>query len=328
MVETKNTYTGFMTLKNQRYSVDRLDYSVPSGDQSLFVRELVPFRKVSNHFVLFVHGLTFPSLTDFDLPVKDHSITQYFAERGLNCCIFDLRGYGKSTKPDCVTMEDRLEDIHTMYQHLLENRGAESVSLVGLSSGCNMIVKFLEKYSARVRDVSLLGACYLKNDFIVRNTEKLQLLKIKNILTGKWKTPYVEFSRKSLKRRLIEGEEQLLDRASVARFIEDAIGYSEKEREKLSSPIMPFFDSCKNTAYLEPLFKVDHIRVPTIVIRGENDEICCRQSAVALYNALACTGVETEIYTHENTKHDIHLYKNCESLFSRLFAFLTKNREA
>lgn len=322
MVNTSSKYTNFLTLKKQIYSVDRHDFFIQSEAESLFIRKVVPFRHVSNHYVLFVHGLTFPSIADFDLPLKGHSVVNFLAERGMNCCLFDFRGYGKSSKSSCVTLNERIADLNHVYQYLVEECQAESISLVGLSSGCNIIVDFIKRYGVQPRDVVLLGPCYLRNDFISRNIEKLQLYKIGQLLCGKWKSPYVRFNRKSLRKRLIRGEKSIIDGGASAMFIEKALDGSET----LSSPVLPFFNGCKRADYMAPLFSVDHIECPTLIARGERDEICCKRSGVALYKALQVNGVQTEIYTHEKSRHDMHLYKNCDELFNRLWAFLSQER--
>lgn len=328
MIKTEKRFTSIITMANQRYEVKRNDFYLNNGSVNLFVRELTPFRMISNHYVVFVHGLTFPSISDFDLQIKGHSITHYLAERGVNSCFFDFRGYGNSDKTKKVTYSDRISDLRRIYQYLKEEKGIEQISFVGLSSGCNIVVDFLREEHVTPYSLTLLGACYLRNDFVSRNIEKLQLYKIFQFLKGEWGSPYVLFNRKQLKKRLVHGEEKFLDKAAALMFIEKAMGSNDLLNGKLEAPILPFFDQCKKADYMDALFPVDHLKAPTLVVRGENDEICCRKSGVSLYNALARSGVPTEIYTHENSKHDIHLYRNAEELFSRVYAFLTKRVEA
>lgn len=327
MVTSDSKYTNFITLTKQRYSVERKEYFLRSGSESLFVREVLPYRALSKHYVLFVHGLTFPSIADFDLPLKGHSMAGYLAQRGINTCLFDIRGYGKSSRPSRVSLEDRLCDLHRVYTHLLEQCGADSISLVGVSSGCNTIVDFLRTYPLLVpRDVVLLGPCYLRNDFISRTIEKLQLYKIGQLFRGKWKDPYVSFNRQSLRKRLVKGEDRIIQKSASAMFIEKAIELNPQGKEVLISPALPFFDACKRVDYMAPLFTVDHLKSPTLIVRGERDEICCKKSGVALYRELKNNGLHTEIFTHERSKHDMQLYKNCDALFSRIVAFLALKR--
>lgn len=327
MVTMNKKFTSIITLHKQRCSVDRFDYSIQSGNGSLFVRRVVPFRSVSRHYVIFVHGLTFPSVADFDLPLKGHSMAQFLAERGVNCCMFDMRGYGKSSNPAKVTLSDRIADIHTVYKHLKEKLHAETISLIGVSSGCNALIACMKKYDLPIRDIMLLGPCYLRNDFISRNIEKLQLLKLGRLFQGKWTNPYVSFGRKQLKKRIVKGEERSIHGGASAMFIEKAISQCNVKEGRLTSPILPFFDFCKKVDYMASLFPVDHITAPTLIIRGERDEICCKKSGVSLYHDLIVQGTQTEIYTHEGSKHDMHLYKNCETLFDRMLAFLSQKRE-
>src|SRR5713101_4374723 len=49
--------------------------------------------------VLFVHGSTFPAHTGFDLKLGGQSWMDYIAARGYDVYLLDIRGFGKSTRP-------------------------------------------------------------------------------------------------------------------------------------------------------------------------------------------------------------------------------------
>jgi pimeloyl-ACP methyl ester carboxylesterase len=73
----------------------------------LFVREkvLADFEnkfwreKADGKVVLFVHGATFPSVPDFDLPFENYSWMEHLARAGFDVFAMDLTGYGESTRP-------------------------------------------------------------------------------------------------------------------------------------------------------------------------------------------------------------------------------------
>ena len=58
--------------------------------------------------VLYVHGATYPASTAFDLQLDGMSWMDYLAARGYEVYLLDLRGYGKSTRP-----EEMSEDPNT-----------------------------------------------------------------------------------------------------------------------------------------------------------------------------------------------------------------------
>src|SRR5712692_6600300 len=49
--------------------------------------------------VLFVHGSTYPAHTGFDLKLGGLSWMDYIAARGYDVYLLDIRGFGKSTRP-------------------------------------------------------------------------------------------------------------------------------------------------------------------------------------------------------------------------------------
>src|SRR5712672_1098588 len=77
---------------------------VPSVDSGIeiYVRnkrpaDMTAFRP--ERTVLYVHGATYPASTAFDLKLDGQSWMDYLAARGYDVYLLDLRGYGKSTRP-------------------------------------------------------------------------------------------------------------------------------------------------------------------------------------------------------------------------------------
>jgi pimeloyl-ACP methyl ester carboxylesterase len=77
---------------------------VPSSDADIQIylrnkrpADMTAFRP--ERTLLYVHGATYPSTTAFDLPLGGMSWMDYIAARGYDVYLLDLRGYGKSTRP-------------------------------------------------------------------------------------------------------------------------------------------------------------------------------------------------------------------------------------
>ena len=77
---------------------------VPSADPGIeiYVRnkrpaDMTAFRP--ERTVLYVHGATYPASTAFDLALDGLSWMDYIAARGYDVYLLDVRGYGKSTRP-------------------------------------------------------------------------------------------------------------------------------------------------------------------------------------------------------------------------------------
>lgn len=116
--------------------------------------------------VLFVHGVSVPSIPDFDLDYKDYSWMEYLAEAGFDTFAMDQTGYGHSPQPmmadpcnmnlndqsvlaanpisrGCTRSYERTltssqtdwDEIDTVVDFIRELRGVERVSLLGWSLG-------------------------------------------------------------------------------------------------------------------------------------------------------------------------------------------------
>src|SRR6185312_14785821 len=69
---------------------------------SIYVRNKRPADLASftpERTLLIVHGSTYPAHTGFDLPLGGQSWMEYVASRGYDVYCLDLRGYGRSTRP-------------------------------------------------------------------------------------------------------------------------------------------------------------------------------------------------------------------------------------
>src|SRR5688500_3231613 len=81
---------------------DSSHVSGPDAGVQLYVRNKRPATMTTftpDRVLLFVHGVTYPAETTFDLRVDGASWMDYIAERGYDVWLLDVRGYGRSTRP-------------------------------------------------------------------------------------------------------------------------------------------------------------------------------------------------------------------------------------
>jgi predicted alpha/beta-fold hydrolase len=116
---------------------------------NLYVRNKRP--EDMNHFtsektLLFVHGITLPSEATFDFPVEGLSWMDYIAQHGWDVYLVDVRGYGRSTRPQemeqpaasnppVVTTDVAVKDIGSAIDFILRRRGIAKLNLMGWSWG-------------------------------------------------------------------------------------------------------------------------------------------------------------------------------------------------
>ncbi len=126
----------------------RRDFLVESEPGiELFVREVHRGGTTSgNPPVLLLHGARVPGLASFDLPVPNGSLAADLAQAGYPVYVMDVRGYGRSTRPQAMS-EPRAAnpplvrtpaaaaDIAAVVDWIRERRSVEQVALLGWATG-------------------------------------------------------------------------------------------------------------------------------------------------------------------------------------------------
>lgn len=127
------------------------EHYVPARDPGiqLYVRNKAPAELrafTPDKTVLFVHGATYPSEIVFDLDVGEGSWMDYIARRGYDVYLLDIRGYGRSTRPEAMSQppeahapfartEEAAADIAAAVDFILQHRGISKLNLIGWSWG-------------------------------------------------------------------------------------------------------------------------------------------------------------------------------------------------
>src|SRR3990172_5422502 len=112
--------------------------------------------EVPTRAALLVHGATYggPTVFDVQAPGKDYSLMDYLAARGMDVFTFDVRGYGRSERPEdaaTVTTEAATRDIGAVVKFICANRGVEKVDLLGWSWGGVTTSLYAIRHPERVR---------------------------------------------------------------------------------------------------------------------------------------------------------------------------------
>jgi pimeloyl-ACP methyl ester carboxylesterase len=103
--------------------------------------------------VLFVHGLTFPASTTFDLPLGGLSWMDYVAGRGFDVWCLDLRGYGRSSRPPemaqpaganppLVRTDAAVADVAAAAEFIRARRSLPRLSVMGWSYGTALMGRY------------------------------------------------------------------------------------------------------------------------------------------------------------------------------------------
>ena len=148
-------------------------YHVPAGDAGvqLYVRNKRPESMTTftpDRVVLFVHGVTYPAETTFDLPIAGVSWMDYIASRGYDVWLMDVRGYGRSTRPaemdrppkespPVVNTDVAVLDFGAVVDHLLAKRKVPRITTIGWSWGTVIAGTYASRNAAKVDRVVLFA---------------------------------------------------------------------------------------------------------------------------------------------------------------------------
>jgi pimeloyl-ACP methyl ester carboxylesterase len=107
--------------------------------------------------VLIVHGLTYSS-QQFDIPLRDYSLTKALVQRGFRVWLLDITGYGASQKPkDGFTVDSNYaaEDINAAVDVILKKQKVKKVNVMGWSWGTITSSRFAVKHPEKVNKLVL-----------------------------------------------------------------------------------------------------------------------------------------------------------------------------
>ena len=155
----------------------------------IHVREKIqarPSGKAAGRVVLFVHGVSVPSVPAFDLQYKTYSWMAYLARVGFRAYAMDLTGYGSSPRPmmddpsnvnpeqqaavvprplkapvapsyphQLNTIRDDWNEIDTVVDWLRRKHRVKRVSIVGFSAGGPRAGGYAARHPAKIHRVIL-----------------------------------------------------------------------------------------------------------------------------------------------------------------------------
>lgn len=236
--------------------------------------------------IVLVHGLS------DDLRFWDPVISEL--SRYYHTITLDLRGHGKSSKPDApYSIEQFSDDIHS----LLVKLEIKKAGFIGFSMGGAVAQKFAVNHSEMVSSLVLISSfSYINNDL------NKTLLK--------------------LRKALIEGGfaaffDEILPLVLIPEFIQqnqDALNEVKEEKIKTESPaaLINSIDAC-----LKFNLK-DKISKPTLIISGKEDILTPNELAKQIHRLITHSKLEFI----ENTGHNVIIPQNIYYLSKIILEFL------
>ena len=297
----------------------------------IFVRNKRP----SNHAtftpertLLFVHGSTYPAHTGFDAPLGGQSWMEFIASRGYDVYCLDVRGYGRSTRPQAmsdppqnnppiVRTPDAVKDITAVLNVILKRRNIAKLNLLGWSWGCTLMATTAIQNLDKVARLMLYAPGWL------RTTPS-------QINPGGPLGAYRTVTREQAKQRWLNGvpEHKQASLIPPGWFDQwtDLTWATDPDGGKQSPPVVraPNGTVADTTEYWSSgkiMYDPAKITMPTLIAIGEWDRDTPPYMAQALFPLLVNSAGKRLVMLAEGTHH-MMLETNRLELFKAAQAFL------
>jgi pimeloyl-ACP methyl ester carboxylesterase len=310
---------------------------VPASDSGIeiYVRNKRPTDMASfraERTVLFVHGSTYPAETAFDLPLDGMSWMEYIAARGYDVYLLDLRGYGKSTRPEemsekpeanppIVRTDTAIKDVSSVVDFILKRRNIARLNLLGWSWGTTIMAAYTAQHPDKIERLLLYAPQWLRTtpSLVQSGTGPLPAYRIvrKDQARDRWLNGVPENKKATL---IPAGWfEQWAD----ATWATDPVG-AQMNPPGLRAPTGTLQDTAEfwsaGKAYYDPA----KITLPTLLVGAEWDRDLPPYMRQTLFPLLVNSPGKRYVELAEGT-HTIMMEKNRLKLFEAVQAFLDES---
>ncbi len=144
--------------------INRQEFFVETQkDVKLLVVAKTPAKGAIGKAVLLVHG-SGVGYEYWDIPIRDYSVMDYLAQRGIDVYAAQCRGYGESSKPNGmqVNAASIASDLKAVVAAVAKRSGVSRMSLVGHSSGGTAVLVAAGTYPDLLDRMVLMGTRYKK----------------------------------------------------------------------------------------------------------------------------------------------------------------------
>jgi pimeloyl-ACP methyl ester carboxylesterase len=323
----------------QAPNLETMDVMIPSGDAGiqLFVRNKHPAGKENfsaDKILLFVHGATYPAETAFDLPIEGASMMDLIAGRGYDVYLVDVRGYGRSTRPDemseppaankpIVSTKVAAHDLGAAVDYILKKRSVAKINVMGWSWGTSIAGMYTSENNSKVNRLVLYAPQWIRTEPpapVAANAPPLGAYRL--------------VSKESAKARWLKGvsEEKQADLIPPGVFDAwaDATWATDTEASRQNPPMLRapngvVEDSMNYWSAGKAQYDPGKIMVPTFLLHAEWDADLPSYLAQGYFAQLKNAPYKRLVELSEGT-HTVMMEKNRMQFFHELMGFLDEEK--
>jgi pimeloyl-ACP methyl ester carboxylesterase len=236
-----------------------LEHWVDHGQIRLHVREKFLGGPDGKPVVILAHGSASAGRESFDVQVTgkpSYSLMDELARRGFNVFAPDIRGFGRSTRPEGhVTTREATTDLHAVVEYVCGLRGVAKVHLLGWSWGTQYAGLFVMAHPDRVARYVAYAQMHANSPDLAIRRERLDLFQ---------RTPYIRIPEAAWKMRFSSMTPDAVNDPQVMDAFAKAAAAAEPK-----TPTGPQVDMLT----LMPMLDASRIDVPFMMMHGEHDDV-------------------------------------------------------
>jgi pimeloyl-ACP methyl ester carboxylesterase len=253
-------------------SVHSMAHEVQHEGLRLHVWEKFTGQPQGKPLLVLAHGSATGGRESFDLQVPgapSYSLMDMLARQGYDVCALDVRGFGRSTRPEgFLTTEQAAQDLNAVVDYLCALRGVARVHLLAWSWGTQYGGQFVMAHPQKVARYASYAQMHAASPDLATRRPRLAVFQ---------RSPYIRITEQGWKLRFHSlTPEAVNDPAAIEAFARAAVAAEEK------SPTGPQIDVLTRLPLVDP----SRITVPTLMVHGEYDDVADTQGLLPFFAAL------------------------------------------
>jgi pimeloyl-ACP methyl ester carboxylesterase len=239
--------------------VSGVEHWVEQAGLTLYVWEKYVGSPAGKPVVVLAHGSGTAGRESFDLQVPgkpSYSLMDVLARQGFDVFAPDIRGFGRSTRPDRhLTTQEASEDLNAAVDDILKLRGIQQVDLLGWSWGTQYSGMFIMTHPEKVAKYVSYAQMHVNSPDLAKRRPRLEAFR---------QTPYLSIPEAGWKPRFASMTPAAATEPDVVEaYAKAAVRVEDK------TPTGPQLDMVT----LLPLLNPRLMPVPTMLIHGEYDDV-------------------------------------------------------
>jgi len=312
-------------------------YLIPSGDRGIQLYIRNKHREGMTHFsadrtVIYVNGATQASEATFDLALDGYSWMDYLAIRGYDVYFIDLRGYGRSSRPPemhqasadhapVVRTATAVEDLGAAIDHVLARRALQRLDLIGWSWGATIAGAYTAGHNDKIGRLVLYAPQWVRNAAAQGGEAPFGAYQAWTVQQGRDR---LQAGAPAAQRDLIFPPESF-QKWSAAELATDPEG-AAMDPPVVRTPSGIFQDNREFWFAGKPFWDPAMVTVPTLVARGEWDEVTVMGDTLGVFAALSNARSKRMVMIGSGS-HMVFVERNRKQLFQEVQMFLDEGVE-